>query len=94
MTFDGSAVAWGLCLLGHTMTTTQPDQPDLVSIDEAAEIICCHPRTIRRWVNQGWLTGYRFGPRILRVDRAELAPDQTPRDLSLRRRTEPAQDAS
>jgi excisionase family DNA binding protein len=30
------------------------------------------PRTLRRRIADGDLTGYRFGPRLLRVDAAEV----------------------
>jgi excisionase family DNA binding protein len=31
-----------------------------------------HPRTIRRRIADGTITGYRSGPRLVRVDRAEV----------------------
>jgi len=31
-----------------------------------------HPRTIRRRIAEGQLTGYRFGPHLLRVDPDEV----------------------
>ena len=48
--------------------------PGLLTLIEAAEIARVHPRTIRRWVADGYLTGYRFGPRLIHIDPAELAP--------------------
>jgi excisionase family DNA binding protein len=44
----------------------------LVSLTAAAEYAGCHPRTIRRRIADGDLTGYRFGPRGVRVDLDEL----------------------
>ena len=44
----------------------------MIGLEEAAEIIGCHPRTIRRRISEGRLTGYRVGMRILRVDQAEV----------------------
>jgi excisionase family DNA binding protein len=44
----------------------------LVAIDQAAEYVSCNPRTIRRRISDGQLTGYRMGPRLLRVDLNEL----------------------
>ena len=44
----------------------------LVSIDQAARLVDVSSRTIRRRIADGSLTGYRFGPRIIRVDVAEL----------------------
>lgn len=29
-------------------------------------------RTIRNWISKGYLTGYRFGPRAIRVDLDEV----------------------
>lgn len=46
---------------------------NLATLQEAAEYWCCHERTIRRHIAAGYLTGYRFGPRMLRVDLDELA---------------------
>lgn len=45
---------------------------DLVTLDQAAEVCQVTPKTIRRWISDGRVTGYRLGPRLLRVDRAEL----------------------
>ncbi|WP_040791120.1 helix-turn-helix transcriptional regulator [Nocardia paucivorans] len=44
----------------------------LVGIAEAAAYtgVCTH--TIRRYIASGILTGYRLGPRVLRVDLNEL----------------------
>jgi excisionase family DNA binding protein len=44
----------------------------LESIAEAAARYGCHPRTIRRRVADGSLTGYRFGPALIRVDVDEV----------------------
>ncbi len=44
----------------------------LVSLAEAAEQAGCNPKTIRRRVADGSLTGYRMGPRLIRVDLNEL----------------------
>ena len=46
--------------------------PRLVSLKDAADYAGCIPRTIRRRVADGSLTGYRFGPRLIRVDLNEL----------------------
>lgn len=42
------------------------------SIETAATIAGCSPRTIRRYISQGRLSGYRMGPRLIRVDLAEI----------------------
>ena len=44
----------------------------LISMQKAAELIGCDPKTIRRRVSDGTLTGYRVGPRAMRVDLAEV----------------------
>ncbi len=44
----------------------------LVPIQAAAEYAAVGPRTIRRRIADGSLTGYRLGARILRVDLEEL----------------------
>lgn len=51
-----------------------PSSPrrELVSIATAAEYAACNPITIRRRIASGALTGYRMGPRLLRVDLNEL----------------------
>jgi excisionase family DNA binding protein len=51
--------------------TTSPGR-NLRSIRAAASRADCSEKTIRRYVAQGKLTGYRFGPRILRVDMDEV----------------------
>lgn len=44
----------------------------LSSIQDAAEEYGVHHQTIRRYISAGRITGYRFGPRMLRVDLDEL----------------------
>ncbi|MFC7503207.1 helix-turn-helix domain-containing protein [Nocardioides sp. CPCC 206347] len=44
----------------------------LVSIQQAADYAAVNPKTIRRRIAAGDLTGYRFGSRLLRVDLNEL----------------------
>jgi excisionase family DNA binding protein len=44
----------------------------LASIPFAAESADVHPRTIRRYIASGRLTGYRIGPRLIKVDLDEL----------------------
>lgn len=43
-----------------------------VSLEEAAEYLGLSPRTIRRFIAAGRLTAYRAGPRLLRIELAEL----------------------
>lgn len=42
------------------------------SLQEAAEYLGCHERTIRRLIATGKLTGYRIGRKLLRIDLNEL----------------------
>lgn len=44
----------------------------LVSIAHAAEYADVCTKTIRRRISDGSLTGYRMGPRVIRVDLREL----------------------
>lgn len=39
---------------------------------QASEYACCSTKTLRRRIADGSLTGYRMGPRLLRVDLNEL----------------------
>lgn len=47
-------------------------QRRLVSIPVAAEEFGVHPKTLRRYISAGRITGYRFGPRMIRVDMGEI----------------------
>jgi excisionase family DNA binding protein len=44
----------------------------LESLEVAAEYVSCSTSTIRRFIADGRLVGYRVGPRLLRVDLNEL----------------------
>ncbi|MCE3555444.1 helix-turn-helix domain-containing protein [Pseudonocardia sp. RS11V-5] len=54
--------------------TTEPKTPkrQLVSLSTAAEYADCGVNTIRRWISEGRLPGYRLGPKLLKVDLNEL----------------------
>ena len=54
------------------MSTKAPLRRQPVSIAEAAEYLGVSTKTIRRYIAAGRLTGYRTGPRLLRVDHNEL----------------------
>lgn len=49
-----------------------------LSIEQAAKIARCHPRTIEAWHERGWLPIYHVGPRhkgirmVLREDLAKV----------------------
>ncbi|MET8428354.1 helix-turn-helix domain-containing protein [Nocardia sp. NPDC059091] len=55
-----------------------PGGAPLVTIQEAAKTVSVTERTVRNWISNGLLTGYRFGPKIIRVDREELLALATP----------------
>ena len=50
----------------------EPTESRLATINEAAAYLGVSPRTIRRRVHDGTITGYRFGPRAVRIDLDEL----------------------
>lgn len=45
---------------------------NLVTLQEAALHFKVNTKTIRRRIADGTITGYRFGPRLLRVDLDEV----------------------
>jgi excisionase family DNA binding protein len=47
-------------------------QRRLSSIYGVAEEYDVSPRTVRRWIADGRITGYRVGPRLIKVDLNEL----------------------
>ena len=53
-------------------TTTAAPPKRLVPTSTAAKYVSCNERTIRRYITAGRLTGYRVGPRLIRVDLDEL----------------------
>lgn len=50
----------------------------LAPLNGAADYAGVHPRTLRRRIADGSLTGYRMGPRIIRVDLNEVDTLLTP----------------
>ncbi len=48
----------------------KPGRP--ASITDAAAYAPCGRRTIQRYIAQGKLTAYRFGPKMIRVDLDEI----------------------
>lgn len=56
----------------NKIVRTQPPSRSLVSIDDAAACLACHRATIRRYIAAGRLTGYRVGPRAIRVDLSQV----------------------
>lgn len=56
---------------GNTVKDTS-HRRELGTLAQGAKALGCSPRTIRRYIAAGTLTGYRVGPRNLRVDMAEV----------------------
>lgn len=52
--------------------TTSKIERRLVPLAQASEYASCSTKTLRRRIADGSLTGYRMGPRLLRVDLNEL----------------------
>ncbi len=52
--------------------------PELIGLQEAAERCDVSYRSIRRWIAAGRLNAVRVGPRLLKVDVAELEAVVTP----------------
>ena len=46
--------------------------PRLISLSEFADRADVHPRSVRRWIASGLITGYRVGPRLVKCDPADL----------------------
>ena len=61
---------WFACLEGFSMSGNQPAR--YVSIAAAAEARGVSSRTIRRYIAAGLLPAVRFGPRLVRIDPADL----------------------
>lgn len=59
---------------GALVATTSLARPTrrLESVPNAADYLGVCPKTIRRWIAAGRVTGYRAGPRLIRVDLNEL----------------------
>lgn len=47
--------------------------PELIGLQEAADYCDVSYRTIRRWISTGRLNAVRVGPRLLKVNRSEVA---------------------
>lgn len=55
-----------------TRSTTPAARRQFGSIAQGAELADVSTRTIRRWIARGLLTGYRVGPRLVKVDLNEV----------------------
>ena len=45
------------------MTQASKKQLKLLTLKQASEILGCHPNTLRKWDNKGYLAAVRFGTR-------------------------------
>lgn len=45
--------------------------PDILTLQQACEVLNCHPNTLRQWDNKGILKAMRFGTRKDRRYRKE-----------------------
>lgn len=70
---------------------TESTQRHFASINAAAEYAGVSTKTIRRYIAAGRLTGYRFGPRLIKINLAEvdalLSPVATVDNAYLRLKT-------
>lgn len=53
-------------------TGTRTEPPRWAPLSEASEYLRVSEKTLRRLISSGAITGYRMGPRLLRVDLNEL----------------------
>lgn len=51
---------------------------ETMTLPSAADYLNVSPKTIRRWIAQGRITGFRAGPRVILVDRNEIDALLTP----------------
>jgi len=52
--------------------SARPPARRYASVQTAAELLDVDPITVRRWISQGRITGYRVGARLIRVDLNEI----------------------
>ena len=53
-------------------------EPSWLSIKQSAELVKCHPNTIRNLITRGKLKAYRVGRNIIRINQADLEALFTP----------------
>jgi hypothetical protein len=71
------------------LTPRTPARRRLATIQATGDYAGVHPATVRRWIAAGLLTGYRAGPKLLRVDLNELDAMLRPIPTAGRRVPEP-----
>ena len=57
---------------------TASDDPDLLTLTEAAKRLGVHIQTIRAWTREGRIPSYRMGQRYVRVSWSALIEALTP----------------
>ena len=45
------------------MADCKSKKDEIITLKEACEILHCHPNTLRKWDNEGYLRAIRFGTR-------------------------------
>ena len=70
LAFRCCVAAWGL--IPNMENTNGVGLPPRPSIRQAADYFSADQKTIRRWIAQGRFTANRLGPRLIRLDRAEV----------------------
>lgn len=53
--------------------SNNPSPPALLTIADAAAYLGVHTRTVRRRIEDGTLTAYRVGPRLIRLHADQVA---------------------
>lgn len=56
----------------HTLDRVPASATRYVSLEAVAEQLDVTVNTVRNWIKSGRLTGYRVGPRVVRVDAAQI----------------------
>lgn len=57
----------------RTPTTTPPaPAPELWTMRETADYLGVSTDSVRRWIAAGRLRAYRYGPRLVRIDAADV----------------------
>lgn len=51
---------------------------NMLTLEQAAERLAVHPRTVRRMIAAGELPAYRYGKRLIRIDPADLHNSRRP----------------
>ncbi|MCH5645678.1 helix-turn-helix domain-containing protein [Gordonia sp. ABSL49_1] len=64
--------------MAHDRRSSVPAKPEPArrynkSAAQIADEFGVHPRTVRRWLAEGRITGRRVGPRVIRFDANEVA---------------------